>query len=426
MASSKEVMLHRSALNAEVINELLPSAQRIALLYHVSYLCLAGFPKLERLLRSRALETQLLFGSSEALLIKCIGTSDNLVNSLFPLLKAAVEKNKPTLAVKYLEKAKAWITNIIIEVDQIVEKYNSLNKNVATTTSDVITAKVETDELIESVGNELEAAEAILNQYKAKLEKITDDLVTVERKLNDKSHELEKLVKDISGKNTAVGIVTSLVPFVGPLINAIYKAATEPGDKAKIKALETEINRIISEKSELRQKEWDLQNEVISLQMKVAKLRINLGSIPSPEHLDEVQLCLSRIQQILVQLQKFWEKVGAMLDYLKDKTFVGEELTEELLDFKDEFLQSITTAEEVWTKFGAVCERASSVFSNQAKDAYKFLEVSPTSLSKEEWQCQYDAVKEKLELIKPCSPAPLGTGTEESVTEKSATSAITQ
>lgn len=65
--NSTEVMIANSP---DFVKELLPSAQRTALLYHLSYLCLANFPKLERELRERAVETQLLFGSSEALLLK--------------------------------------------------------------------------------------------------------------------------------------------------------------------------------------------------------------------------------------------------------------------------------------------------------------------------------------------------------------------
>ncbi|KAL0150650.1 hypothetical protein M9458_054067, partial [Cirrhinus mrigala] len=58
------------AWSPEFLQELLPSAKRTALLYHLSYLCLGSFPKLERLIRERALDTQLLFGSSEAVLMK--------------------------------------------------------------------------------------------------------------------------------------------------------------------------------------------------------------------------------------------------------------------------------------------------------------------------------------------------------------------
>ncbi len=65
-----ELVLSDTTCNPEFIQELLPSAERTALLYHLSYLCLGGFPKLERLLRERAVETQMLFGSSEAVLLR--------------------------------------------------------------------------------------------------------------------------------------------------------------------------------------------------------------------------------------------------------------------------------------------------------------------------------------------------------------------
>lgn len=69
--------------------------------------------------------------------------------------------------------------------------------------------------------------------------------------------------------------------------------------------------------------------------------------MPSVTHLDEVQKCLSRIQQILVQLQKFWEKVGSLLDTLKKETFAGEDCIKYLADMKENFLESIDAAKEV-------------------------------------------------------------------------------
>jgi len=59
-----------SQWSAEFVQDLLPAAQKTALLYHLSYLCLAKFPSLERIIRSRAVETRLLFGSSEATMLK--------------------------------------------------------------------------------------------------------------------------------------------------------------------------------------------------------------------------------------------------------------------------------------------------------------------------------------------------------------------
>ncbi len=70
-------------------------------------------------------------------------------------------------------------------------------------------------------------------------------------------------------------------------------------------------------------------------------------SIPDPIHLNEVQSSLSKIQAILIQLKNFWENVAQMLDYLEQKTFVGEYLIEDLSELKEEFLVSIETAKEV-------------------------------------------------------------------------------
>ncbi len=70
MADCKELVSSDCTWSPEFIQELLPSAERTALLYHLSYLRLGNFPKLERLIRERAVETQMLFGSSEAVLLK--------------------------------------------------------------------------------------------------------------------------------------------------------------------------------------------------------------------------------------------------------------------------------------------------------------------------------------------------------------------
>ncbi|KAK9952878.1 hypothetical protein ABG768_016908, partial [Culter alburnus] len=111
-----------STRSPDFIQELLPSAERTALLYHLSFLCLGSFPKLERMIRNQAIETQMLFGTSEAVLLKCAGTSSNLVTSLFPILIKAVEKNKPKLARAYLEKAGTWISDIIRAVDDMEKR----------------------------------------------------------------------------------------------------------------------------------------------------------------------------------------------------------------------------------------------------------------------------------------------------------------
>ncbi|KAB5566025.1 hypothetical protein PHYPO_G00248310 [Pangasianodon hypophthalmus] len=70
-------------------------------------------------------------------------------------------------------------------------------------------------------------------------------------------------------------------------------------------------------------------------------------------------------------------------------------------DMKDEFLSSIEDAGKYWKRFGICCQRAQGVFSVQARDAYKFLEINPSSLSEEERKKEYLSITEKLKKINP-------------------------
>ncbi|KAF4115326.1 hypothetical protein G5714_002815 [Onychostoma macrolepis] len=380
------------------VQELLPAAEKTALLYRLSYLCLANFPNLERIIRSRAVETQLLFGSSEATMLKCILTGESLVQSLFPMLMKAVEKNKAILVVKFLGKAQVWIKEVISDVERIVEKYDLHNKDVASSTSDVVVEKLHIDKAREKKDIEMEKAKNILNHLKSDLQKTTEELAEIERKINHKSKEIQKFARSITQKSKGLGIFAAIVPFIGLLLKSIYDAVCDPEHFAHMKALEAELNNLFTEKTALKQKQWQLELQIIDWQMKFAKLILNT-SIPDPIHLNEVQCSLSKIQAILIQLRNFWENVAQMLDCLEQKTFVGEYLIEDLAELKDEFLESIKIAKEAWSSFGEGCKKASVIFKLQTKNAYRFLEVSPSSLSKEQWQKEYESVKKQLEKI---------------------------
>ncbi|CAM4724436.1 unnamed protein product [Leuciscus chuanchicus] len=168
---------------------------------------------------------------------------------------------------------------------------------------------------------------------------------------------------------------------------------------AHLKALEAELNTLIADKTALKQKQWQVQLQMMDLEKKAAKASFDRNSIPGPVYLPEVQKSLTKIQDILIQLKNFWESVGQLLDSLEQTTFVGEALIEDLDELKDVFLDSIKIATEAWSCFGAGCQQASVIFKLQNKDAYKFLEVSPSSLSKEEWEKEYESVKKQLEEI---------------------------
>ncbi|XP_039512315.1 uncharacterized protein LOC120467831 [Pimephales promelas] len=385
-----------SQWSPEYVQELSPAAQKIALLYYLSYLCLGKFSKLERIVRSRAVETQTLFGSSDATLMKCVSTSDNLVNTLFPMLVTAVEKNKPTLAVKFLEKAQVWITDIINDVKEIVQRYDSHNTDVSSAASYVIQEKEETDKNNAKQDQELKENEEALGNMTQLWNDKTKEIVEIDKKISNKTKEIQDYVRSITETDGDLDIIAAFVQFIEPIRKRIYGLVKNPKQVAHMKALEAELNILIANKTDLKQKQEQDQLQIIDWQKKVARLRASFErkSIPDPIHLDEVQKSLSKIRGILGDVLNFWEDVDNRLESLKQKT-AGEEFD----TFKDNFIDSIQKAKEAWISFAVSCQQASVMFRLQTKDAYKFLEINPSSLSKEEWERTYKSVKKQLEKI---------------------------
>ncbi|XP_016115299.1 uncharacterized protein [Sinocyclocheilus grahami] len=389
-----EIVDDNSILRADFIQELLPSAERTALLYHLTFLSLGEFPKMERLIRDQAIETQLLFGSSEALLVKCVGTSSNLVTTLFPILKKAVEKNKSVLAVRYLMKAKVWITDIVAQVDDIVKRYDQHNKSVKTCTSDVYQEQTETKEKKAKKSDEMKGLEDALAKLEVDLKRVVDNMEMNEKQIQTTTDELNSFIRRFQEEH---GHWT--VRFLD-----FFRGYPDAMKEPSAIALDIKLKQLDSEKSLLRNEEWNIKIKLTDLQLQLANCKIRMGEIPDPDNLTEVQLCLSQIQQILVDLKKFWEKVDAILCTLKDQTFAGEEMVD-MEDMKDEFLNCIEDAAKYWKRFGMCCQRAEGVFSVQSRDAYKFLEINPSSLSEEERNQQYLSITEKLKKIYPEPPA---------------------
>ncbi|XP_066525996.1 chromosome partition protein Smc-like [Hoplias malabaricus] len=397
MADSKEIVPLTSGPG--FIDELLPSSQQISLLFQLSYLCLGKFPKLERLLRMRAVETQLLFKSSEAVMLKCVERSQNLVSSLLPKLINAIEKNKTTEAVKDLEEARLRIFEMIQDVDKMLQRYETLNKDVATTTSNIITEKKETEVALQRLSEEQQAIKDSLKKLEEQLKDTNAETEEIQRKIDAKNNQLQREKRDFEVNNAKIGLMTAMVPFFGPIIKSVVNSNFPPEAIANIKRLEAELNGLHSSKASAKQRAWDLQVQLIDKRKSLAKIQTDQGIIPKPTHLQDVQVYLSKNQKVFIELKAFWNKVHSLLGVIKDKNFVGEDLID-YPDLKEKFLKSIHTSSEIWGMFGASCNKSVQIFQSQANDAYKFLEIDPASLSTEEWQKQYDHVKNQLEDLK--------------------------
>ncbi|XP_026057514.1 uncharacterized protein LOC113042707 [Carassius auratus] len=288
-------------------------------------------------------------------------------------------------------------------------RYDKHKRDVAKSTSDIFTEKKETEMKQQQQTSEMDALQKIMDDLDANLQTTNKALEDIEKKIA----EIQKFISSITGtkdEKTPAGenkteadlaLFSAIVPFVESIIGFISKMGLSSSQESSIKTLQTGLSELTSAQQHLKERKWEIQNKLMDKQLQLAKLKIENGQMPSVDHLDEVQRCLSQIQKILDQLETFWEKVGSLLDTLKQRTFAGEDFIEYLADLKEEFLESIDAAKEGWTQFGSSCMKANKIFSVQSSQAYKFLEISPSSLSKEDRQKEYENVKEKLKKIRP-------------------------
>lgn len=160
-------------------------------------------------------------------------------------------------------------------------RYEEHNHNVASSTSDVITEKAETEKEKSEKSIEIESLEEMVAKFQDDLKKNSEEMGQIEAKIQEKNVELQNHVSDVCRKSQGLGILAAIVPFIGPIIKSIYDTATAPGATAKTQALTGDLSRLSSEKSDLRNKEWNIQVQMTDLQLKVATLKIKEGEMLS-------------------------------------------------------------------------------------------------------------------------------------------------
>ncbi|XP_069054365.1 uncharacterized protein [Lepisosteus oculatus] len=391
----------------DMFRDLLPAAEKTALLFHLSYLCLATHPELERKLRLKATESQQLFASSEVLLLQCASTGTNIVGTMLPMIRTAVKKRNVQLAKMFLDKSKGWIKDICHQVDRSVEKYEALGRGVGDTCSDVVKTKADKEQQKKEKSAEAQALEGQSSKLDTSVKQLQGERDQMEKDIQDKNKELQGLIISIGERDRKFAIVAAVVPILGNMINAIQKAANDPKDKAAVESLKVQLEELHKSKDAKVSELWQKEKELIRLQLDYAKVQIDIGSIGDPKMLAEVQKCLTRIQDILLQMKKFWETTGVALDILTKTTFAGEHMLDFLEECEADFLSSLDKAEPIWESFCNVCMHVRGMFILQSKEAYRFLEVSPSALSKEQWQQEYDGVVAQLDKLNPPAPEAL-------------------
>ncbi|KAJ8001954.1 hypothetical protein DPEC_G00174770 [Dallia pectoralis] len=281
--------------------------------------------------------------------------------------------------------------------------YQNLNVGVGSATSDVDSTEHETDDKINKLTAEQQSLQDAVNTYTAKLHDIQIELNDCNSQINRAENELKTLIDNISSRDSKFAIFAAVCPFLGWMVDDVKKEINNPKDNAAISSAKRKLDDLQQRKSLLIRNEWTGQTELINNQMKLTRAAFDLGAVPDPVHLAEVQKYLNRIQDILLKLKSFWENIVLLLDNMENHTFAGNAFIESLQKpkFKKHFLRFLDAASTGWNHFKGGCSKVITMFSVQSKDAYKFLEISPSSLSKEEWQVQYDEVNAQLQGFYP-------------------------
>ncbi|XP_069054364.1 cingulin-like [Lepisosteus oculatus] len=390
----------------DMFRDLLPATEKTALLFHLSYLCLAAHPELERKLRLKATESQQLFASSEVLLLQCASTGTNILGTMLPMIRTAVKKRNVELAKMFLDKSKGWIKDICHQLDRSVEKYEALGRGVGDTCRDVVEIKEDQEQQEKRKSAEAQALEGQSSKLDTSVKQLQGERDQLEKDIQDKIKELQGLIISIGERDRKFAIVAAVVPILGSMIYAIQKAVNDPKDKVALESLRVQLEELYKSKDTKVSELWQKEKELFRLQLDYAKVQINIGSIGDPSTLAEVQECLTRVKDILLQMKKFWEMTGVALDTFKQRTFTREDTLDVLEDCEKDFLSSLDEAEPIWKSFCNVCMHVRGMFILQSKEAYRFLEVSPSALSKEQWQQEYKRVVAQLDKLNP--PAPRG------------------
>lgn len=288
----------------------------------------------------------------------------------------------------------------------MVKKYGILSQNVATAASEVNTAKVQTGKVMTQLTTELQALSSNVAHYDRIVREKQPELLRNQERIDVAAKDLRDVVSSIAIRNTNFGIAASIIPFIGPLIDAAQKAINSKDDSDRLELARDKLNDLRMKRSDLSRDLGQAETNRMHWQFQLTKGEFEVGVVPDPVHLPEVQQNLTRIQKILIELRSFWEKIEMLVKHLEQKTFADETLVEYLEVFKEDFLKSIECAAQAWVIFRDGCTNVRAIFALKTKDAYKFLERSPPSLKDRQWKPQYDTLKERLEKFYPPPNAP--------------------
>ncbi|XP_006011726.1 uncharacterized protein LOC102357752 [Latimeria chalumnae] len=384
----------------QVFTKFLPAAEKVALLFNLSYLHLANFPELEALIRSNVVESQHLFLNSSNLLLQCGVTSRNIVDSLFPVMKIGAENNDLELAQNALYMTLKWTQEMYDQTKEVKEGYQNLSTSISNNTSKVVdtkrtteTAHAETSDKVKLIKEKKEKQE---NKYK-KAEQLLDNK---EKEINQANDDLNNLLNKIAEENRKYAIVAAAVPLIGLIVYGFKRLIDDPKEQREVQIAEKKVKDLEIEKNKSQIDCNNLEVQVFNTSMELVKEKAkNKGLVGDISHLNEVQKILTKVEAIIEDIMNFWQQAGIRLKSMEQKTKSSSLFFKDLQKYKKPFLEAIEVAESLWIVFANCCVYEKQQFEQKRKQLYTFLEVDPAQLDEATWNKEIQDVSEKLKAF---------------------------
>ncbi|XP_069054724.1 uncharacterized protein [Lepisosteus oculatus] len=303
------------------LQELVSVVQKAAVLFKVSYFSLCQYPDLETKVHQGGTESRKLCISTAATFLQCANVGTDIMKRVFPAIRQAVRDQQMQSARVSLELSKTLIQKMCSDVQNVVEKYESLNGSVAGTCSDVKAVRESEQQEREKKTQEAEALRAQAHALKDRLARLNEEKAQVGRQIQDKLAE----------KRQRQGGCW---------------AYSDKSNNARLSALEGELRYLYGQDNCLTREIWDNAAELNRMQAVYSQVLVEIGKLGKPKQLQEVQRCLSRVQQILLRLHNFCDTARVAIASLGQKTEAGESFLDYIQDFKEEYLKSLDEAEQ--------------------------------------------------------------------------------
>ncbi|XP_067825103.1 uncharacterized protein [Heptranchias perlo] len=393
MASSGEL----AQFGKDFFVDLLPEAEKVALHFELSHLYLAKNSDLEKEIRSRASTSRLLFNSSSNLLLRCAVTSENIVSSLFPILRLAAENNDIGLAQSTFTETREWIKGIHTAAVDLRDRFSSFHQKVNSDCSLVLSTRNKNQNETKMKQEEMKAQQEHMNSLNEKKKQINADIDLIKKKINIEEVKKQKLMDEIRRKDELFAIGSAVIPLFGWIACAVNTFIVSPVDVKNLNQLDVEIGRLWSQKKDLEKQKENLEYNIFTEQMKLISTQLEEGFIISEtENLKYVESHLCKAQEVLEVIINFWEQAAMVINGLEQKTKVPEMFLQNLKKYQEQFLKSLEIAEKMWQLFSSYCLESKNKYDAGTKDLYKFLAISPSSLSQEELKKRITAANLKL------------------------------